>query len=132
MMGLFFTVPLLMKVRKGPNMVSSATAWRTLLPPIRLADLLARITPTSTNGFQKVNSTMYMQSLWSRLVSQVRAVRRDRIMKVVKVKRLAERVPLGMHLPEEMRSPEQVGSSHDTGNTREENTKHSEEVNLAS
>ena len=25
-MGLFFTVPLLMKVRKGPNMVSSATA----------------------------------------------------------------------------------------------------------
>ena len=31
---------------------------------------------------------------------QVRAVRRDRIMKVVKVKRLAESVPLGMLLPQ--------------------------------
>ena len=74
----------------------------------KLADQVARMTPTSTNGFQNVNSTMYMQSLWRRAVLQVIAVRRERIMKVEKVKRLADKVPLGILLPGEMRSPDKL------------------------
>ena len=74
LMGLFLTVPLFTNSRKGPNIVSSATAWRrrmhedhvcilrltwsTRLAPImleRLADQVASTTPTSTSGLRKVN-----------------------------------------------------------------------------
>ena len=68
-----------MKDRNGPKIVSSATAWRTLLDPIRLerlADHVARRTPMRTRGFQKVNSSMNMQSLWSSVGSHVRLVSR--------------------------------------------------------
>merc|ERR1719153_1531635 len=74
----------------------------------RLADQVASITPTSTNGFQNVNSTMYMQSWWRSVGLQVMAVRRDRIMNVVKVNKLAESVPLGILLLGEIRSPERL------------------------
>ena len=63
--GLLLIFPLSIKWRKGPNIVSSATAWRTLLAPIRLlkdADQVANITPMRTNHFQKVKCTMYIQS----------------------------------------------------------------------
>ena len=51
---------------------------------------------------------MYIQSLWSRVVSQVRLVRRLRRMKVVKVVKHADRVPRGMFLPGDLRSPDRL------------------------
>merc|ERR1712079_141686 len=98
-----------MKERKGPKIVSSATACSTLLPPmtlLRLADQVARMTPTRTKGLQNVNLTMYIQSLSRRAGSQVRLVRRARMMKVVKVVRQADRVPLGILLAGSFRSPD--------------------------
>ena len=56
---------------------------------------MARITPTRTNGFQKVNSTMYMQSLCRREGEQVREVSRASSRKVQNVKAQADKVPLG-------------------------------------
>ena len=69
------------------------------------ADQVAEMTPMRTNGFQKVNWTMYIQSWCRRTRLQVSAVRRDRDMKVMKVKAQADRVPIGILLPGDTNSP---------------------------